>query len=70
MVIDEDADIVSIADGAMCDPRPRPLSVDVDTRPTERSVGEVTVVDRDLTLFWHTETVLSDIGGVLRGIKL
>ena len=70
MVIDKDADIISIADGAMCDPGPRSLSMDVDARPTEWSVCKVTVVDRDLTLLGNAETVLSDIGGVLRGIKL
>ena len=70
MIIDKDADIVSIADSAVCDPRPRPLPVDVDARPAERCVGEVTVVDGDLTFFRHTETILSDIGGVLGGIKL
>ena len=70
MIVDKDADIVGVADCAVCDPRPRPLSVDVDAGPTERSVGKVAVVDGDLTLLWHAETVLSDIRGIFRGIKL
>ena len=70
VIVDKDADVVGVADGAVCDPRPRPLPVDVDARPTERGVGEVAVVDGDLTLLWYTETVLSDVGGVFRGIKL
>ena len=70
MIVDKDADIVGIADGAVCDPGPCPLPVDVDAGPTERSVGEVAVMDRYLTLLWHTETVLSDIRGIFRGIKL
>ena len=70
MVIHKYSHVVCIADGALCDPRPRPLPVDVDTRSTEGGVGEVTVMDGNLTLFGNTETVLSDIRSVFRGIKL
>lgn len=44
VVVNEDAYVVSVADGALCDPRPRPLPMDVDAGSTERRVCEVTVV--------------------------
>ena len=70
MIVDKDANVIGVADCAVCDPRPCPLPVDVDAGPTERSVGEVAVVDGYLALLWHTETVLSNVRGVFRGIKL
>ena len=70
MVVDKDAYIVGIADGTLCDPRPRPLSVYVDAGSTERGVCEMATVYGNLTPLWNTEAILSHVGGVLGGIKL
>ncbi len=47
-----------------------PLPVYIDTRPTERAVGERAVMNVRLRGTRDTQAVVSDIGRIFRGFKL
>ena len=70
MVVHKHSYIIGVGNGAVSHMRPGPRSVDKDTRSTERRVGEVTVVDGWMGAARHLDTVLTETGVVVGGIKL
>ena len=70
VIVHKDPDIVGSGYHRVSNKWLCPLPVYVDTRPTERAVGERAVMNVRLRSTRDTQAVVSDIGGVVGGFKL
>ncbi len=70
MIVHKHTNVVGIGDGTVWETWVGAPPTYVDTRATERCVGEVAVVDKRSTVFGNLNTVLSDVWRVCWRIKL